>query len=187
MKSIFTVLLFAILFSSNTFLQAQVKDAQVEETTTAAAAWEKFDGEEYAIEYAPDWKFSQSGQMGTTFVLMSAMESDQDKFGENINLIVQDIKGMGLDLEKYATLSEQQIKTMIENSEIKSSERLEKNGQPFQKVIFTGKQANFDLIFEQYYFIKNEKAYVLTLTFEIDKVEKFQAIGEKMLNSFTLK
>ncbi len=186
MESIFKILLFAILLSATAVLQAQVNEAPVAEML-AEATWEKFDGEAFSIEYAPGWKFSQSGQMGTTFVLMSAMESDQDQFGENINLIVQDIKGMDLDLKKYVEISEQQIKAMIEKSELTASEQLEKDGQVFQKVLFTGKQATFNLSFEQRYFIKNEKAYVLTFTCEVDKVESFRAVGEKMLNSFILK
>jgi hypothetical protein len=41
-----------------------------------------------------------------------------------------------------------------------------------------------DLKFEQYYWVINEKAFVLTLTCEEDQFKNYKEVGEKILNSF---
>jgi len=75
---------------------------------------------------------------------------------------------------------------MITNGKLLESKRLSKNGSEFQKVIYTGEEGIYKLKFEQYYLIKNDKAYVITLTCELDQFEAYKTIGEKILNSFQL-
>ena len=57
----------------------------------------------------------------------------------------------------------------------------------YHKIIYGMSQGIFKLWMEQYYFIKNEKAYVLTFTAEADKFNDYKITGEKILNSFLLK
>jgi hypothetical protein len=55
------------------------------------------------------------------------------------------------------------------------------------KVIFTWNYEAFRLKVEQYYWIVDGKAYVLTFTSEQDKFATFSETGEKILNTFTFK
>jgi hypothetical protein len=45
--------------------------------------------------------------MATSLVLLAPLESAQDKFKENVNLIIQDLCGYTIDLASYAAISEQ--------------------------------------------------------------------------------
>ena len=144
-------------------------------------------GKNYSIEYPSGWELNKSGQMGTKFILFSQLTSKDDQFKENVNLIIQDLTGHNIDLNQYVEISENQIKTMITDGNIISSERLNKNGKEFQKVIYTGKQGIYDLKFEQYYWVENNNAYVLTLTCEVTEFSDFKIIGENILNSFKIK
>jgi hypothetical protein len=94
---------------------------------------------------------------------------------------------MNIDLGKYVEISEGQIKTMITSGVIVESKRQKSGDYDFQKILFTGKQGIFDLKFEQYYFVDKQKAYVLTLTCEINEFDQYKETGEKILNSFKLK
>jgi hypothetical protein len=140
----------------------------------------------YSVQYPDSWELNKSGQMGTSFILFSKPSSSQDQFRENVNLIVQDLSGQNINLDKFVEISEGQIKTMIVNGNIISSKRLKSKESEFQNLIFTGKQGVYNLKFEQYYWVINQKAYVLTLTCEISEFEKFKKIGEGILNSFKL-
>ena len=77
--------------------------------------------------------------------------------------------------------------TFITEGKIISEERIKIGDSEYHKIIYTGKQGVFDLQFEQYYQIKNEKAYVLTLTCEKTQFEKYRKTGEKILRSFVLR
>lgn len=149
-------------------------------------SWKSLKTENYSIEYPGNWELNQLGQMGTSFILLSKQETPEDQFRENVNLLIQDLSGQNIDLDKYTEISEGQIKTMITNANLLDSKRQNSNGIEFQKVIYTGDQGIFKLKYEQYYWVINKKAYVLTLTCEVDEFEKYKTIGEKILNSFKL-
>jgi len=126
--------------------------------------------------------------MGMTLQLFSPLSSPEDKFSDNVNLVIQNLTGQPIkSLDQYTELSENQILTMLTDSKILSSELLKSNGQEYQKVSYTAQQGIYKLTFQQYYFIKNEIAYVLTFTCVADEFEKYRAIGDKILNSFRIK
>ncbi|MEI6349408.1 MAG: hypothetical protein WCP69_15795 [Bacteroidota bacterium] len=149
--------------------------------------WKALNESSYSIQYPENWELDKSGKMGTSLVLLSKLSSPQDKFRDNVNLLIQDLQGQNINLDKYVEISEGQIKTMVVNGNLIESKRLSENGSEFQKIIYTGDQGAFKLKYEQFYWIKNGKAYVLTLTCEFEEFETYKVTGEKILNSFRLK
>ncbi|MGB3849496.1 MAG: hypothetical protein WA958_05975 [Tunicatimonas sp.] len=156
-------------------------------TQPADQDWQSLTENGYTISYPTEWSLDQSGQMGTSFILLSPLSSSEDKFRENVNLIVQDISAYDLDLDQYVKISEDQVKTMITNANILLSERVEQNGSAFHKVVYTGQQGAFDLKFEQYYWVEGKEAYVLTFTAQVDQFDAYQPTGERVLDSFRTK
>ena len=148
--------------------------------------WNTIKKDSYLIDYPKDWVLNESGQMGTSFILFSPLTSQKDQFRENVNLLVQDLTGYNLDLDGYVEVSEGQIKTMITNGKIIESKRVTDPTLDFHRVIYTGKQRNFNLTFEQYYWVVGNKAFVLTLTCEENQFGDYKLTGEKILNSFKL-
>ena len=162
---------------------------QTTQTTTGKVienGWKVLIETNYSILYPDNWDINKSGQMGSSFVIFSRLTSPQDKFRENVNLIIQSLQGQKINLDKYVEISEGQIKTMIKNGNLIESKRLNLNGHEFQKVIYTGDQGIFKLKFEQYYWVTNGQAYILTLTCEKNQFDTYKLTGEKILNSFRL-
>ncbi|MDF2456547.1 MAG: hypothetical protein K0R51_2540 [Cytophagaceae bacterium] len=170
MKYLFTLLLFTPLF-----LQAQ-----------STEEWNTFKTKQYAINYPASWSLDTSGQGGTKFVLLSASETEEDTFKENVNLIIQDLTGYNLDLNGYTKLSTEQVKTMISNSKILESKKVKQGSTEYHKIIYSGDLQGYHLTFEQYYWVIKNRAYVVTFTAEQTKFKTYQAVGEKILNSFVL-
>lgn len=148
--------------------------------------WNTVKKDSYSIDYPKDWELNESGQMGTSFILFSPLASQKDEFKENVNLLIQDLTGYNLDLDGYVEISEGQIKTMMKNGKIMESKRVTNRTLDYQKVIYTGKQGIYNLKFEQYYWVVDNKAFVLTLTCEEPQFDDYKLIGEKILNSFKL-
>lgn len=149
--------------------------------------WKILDESNFVVHHPSSWELNQSGQQGTTFIALSPLESTDDKFRENVNLIVQDLSGHNLGLDEYTVISTDQILHMIPNSSILENKRMSSAGNEFQKVIYTGEPGTYKLKFEQYYFVVDKQAFVLTLTCEQDKFDQFKEVGERILNSFRLK
>jgi hypothetical protein len=157
-----------------------------ENKTETLDGWKSISENIYSIDYPDNWELNKSGQMGTSFMLFSPLSSEQDQFKENVNLLIQDLTGHILDLDKYVEISEDQIKTMITDGEIIESKRITAKTLNYQKVIYTGKQGIYHLKFEQYYWVIGDKAFILTLTCEESQFDNYQGTGEKILNSFNL-
>lgn len=185
MNRISIVLFGALIISaiSCTLKKEAKTNNPIEETTD----WEIHLSDNYLIKYPSDWEVNLSGQMGTGFILFSPLSNESDNFRENVNLLIQDLAEHDLSLDQYVDISEDQIKTIVVEGKVISSDRKEKNGREYQKMIYTGKQGVFNLKFEQYYWIIDNQAFVLTLTCEEEKFEKYKDIGEVILNSFNIK
>lgn len=182
MKQNYLLGLTFLFFSLITFGQTTQKNtAKATETS-----WKVLKETNYSIQYPQNWELNKSGQMGSTFYIFSRLTSPQDKFSENVNLIIQSLQGQKINLDKYVEISEGQIKTMITNGNLIESKRLNINGHEFQKVIYTGDQGIFKLKFEQYYWVLKGQAYILTFTCEKNQFDTYKLTGEKILNSFRL-
>lgn len=165
------------LYSCN---QTAVKN----ESAKVLEGWKLLQENGYSLQYPQDWTLDQSGQSGTSFIVLSQPSSPDDLFRENVNLLIQDLTGLNMDLDKYTEISLDQVKMMLTNGNIIESVRRKANGTEFQKVVYAGDQGVFKIYCEQYYWVKDKKAYVLTLTCESDQLDSYKEIGEKILNSF---
>ena len=139
----------------------------------------------YRINYPKSWQLDTSGQMNTAFILFSELE-ENDIFSENINLLIQDLKGLKMDLKAFVELSEKQIKTMVVNSKIDKSITIKNEDSTYHDIVWSGHVSGKNLKFKQYFFIKNEKAYVLTFTAHRTTYDAYLKIGNQIINSFKL-
>jgi hypothetical protein len=149
--------------------------------------WKTLVQPEYSIKYLTTWELDQSGQMGSSFILFSSLESADDQFRDNINLLVQNLEGLNIDLDAFTSLSEEQIQSFGENAKLFESTRVKTKKVEYQKIIYASDMDVYKLKFEQYYFVQNEKAYILTFTAEQSKFDYYLALAEEMMNSFKLK
>ena len=149
--------------------------------------WKTLEQRDYTIKYPDSFELNVSGKMGTSFLLFLKQGSINEMFRENINLIIQDLKGLNISLDGFVEISENQIKTLITDGLLIESKRFKKDNSEFHELIYTGKQGIYELKWKQYFTIKNEKAYILTLTTEVEQFETYKTVGEEIMNSFKLK
>ncbi len=167
------ILIFTILIINSIFVFGQTE-------------WKSIKDNDFTIEYPENWELNKSGQMGTKFILFSKLSNSTDKFRENVNLIIQDLTGSNITLDKYVEISENQIRTLVTNGKIIETNRNTEKEFEYHKMIYTGKQGVFDLKFIQYFWVLENKAFVLTFTTEIDEFDNFVQIGKKIMNSFKI-
>ena len=66
--------------------------------------WKSITDNDFTIEYPDNWELNRTGQMGTKFILFSKLSNLTDKFRENVNLIMQDLTGSNITLDKYVEI-----------------------------------------------------------------------------------
>lgn len=179
-----TVLFIAIAFVINLKTETKVSDTSIQRNNVQ---WKNLSKSEYSIKYPDNWELNQSGIMGTSFVIFSPQESDSDKYKENVTLIIQDLKGQKFNLDKYVELSLNQFTTLLTNPMLIENIRVKTSKKEFHKIIYSFVQGTLHLKTEQYLFVLNDKAYVLTLSTTPETFDQYKSLGEKMLDSFTVK
>jgi hypothetical protein len=174
--------LLAMCFSAN--VQSQIAGSSEIKTETL---WKSLDEIGYGIQYPDDWDLDTSGQMGMSFLILSKQISPQDSFRENVNLLIQNLSGLNVDIDAFVKISEDQVTTMYKEGKIHESKRIENQAKKFHKLVYSGSQGPFVLKTQQYYWVENDKAYILTLTCEAAQFDSYIQTGDKIMNSFVLK
>ena len=180
---IFNFLFILSLFVSST-LCSQTKEE--ENATDHHKGWESLIEQNYSIKYPDNWELNRTGIMGTAFFLFSPIASEEDRFKENVNLIIEDLTGLGLNLEKYTEFSIKQLSSLITDGTLLENKTITDRKLNYQKVIYSGTQGVFNLKWEMYCWVYKEKAYILTFTCEENEFSNYQDVGEKILNSFQI-
>jgi Ni/Co efflux regulator RcnB len=188
--------IFSIVLSAS-FLCGQIATAQSNSSQITASKWQTLNRNNYSVKYPADWDLQQSDNKETgtivnatvryQFAVLSQLESPQDQFRENVNLVIEDLDGKKLDLDEYSRLAENQLKTMMKNCKILEQKKVNKGVRPYFKIIWTWDYQTVPLKVEQYTWLLDGKAYILTFTSEQTKFAQFQQVGEKILDTFTLK
>ncbi|MEI9933852.1 MAG: hypothetical protein WDM71_03175 [Ferruginibacter sp.] len=174
MKSIFTIaftLLVAIGYAQN----------------SAADELATYKKNEYRIQYPMGWSIDTSGQSGTVFIIYSPRENEADHFLANVNLVIQQVDKKNNNLDSFVRQQALQIRANETDGQIYEATKVETDKDVYYKLISSAtKGVTLRLKYEQYFFIKNNNAFVITLTSELDKFDSYKTIGEQILNSFTL-
>jgi len=173
LKSIFTLLTFLLTITSW--------------SQKTPADWKVLSQNNFSIQYPTNWDLDQTGHLGTTFQILSELTSIEDPFRENVDLIIQDLRGTTIYLNKYVKMSEEKLGTFLTNFNMLESKRIKDHRGEFHKLIFTGETEDLRLKFEQYIWVKGIKAYILTFHTELNQFDNYKETGEKILNSFKIK
>ena len=179
-------LLLALLSTFSLNAQNDGEEATSDYVGGSESNWKELRTNNFSISYPGNWKLDESGQYGTVFFLFSPAGSGADHFIENVNLIKQDLKGMSMTMANYVALSTEQIKSMIMDAKIVSSESKKANGKSYHRIHYSGRQEQLYLDFVQYYFIEKEVAYVLTFSAETSAFKAFEEQATQILDSFQL-
>ena len=141
---------------------------------------------DFEIAYPKDWSMKE-GVMGTTVMFLSQLENQNDKFRENVNIVVQDLSKQPMSLDEYTNLSLMQLKRIITDINITTSEKTKLANCDAYMVVYTGKQGQYNLKLMQIWTIKNNNAYIITYTAENIGFDKYGELVNPMVNSFVIK
>ena len=158
-----------------------------ENTTDTPSNWESYATDNLSIQYPNDWTLTHNGEMGTLFIIKSELTSTKDDFSENINLVTEDISTFEVTLDMYADVSVTNIERMVEGVEMITNTRIKGEDKDFHKLVYSSNQNGYLLVYEQYLWVTNSTAYVLTFVGKKGEYEAFKEIAEKIMDSFRIK
>lgn len=170
-----------LIFACQPDAETPVKN---EITPAKSAEWKTLARGNYEIRYPDDWTVNTQGMNNTQFYLFSGRTDSTDQFGENINLITQDLSNYNMTMDQYITASVSQLRQMIKDVQI-TRNMGDKSVRPERHVLmFNGTQNGKKLTFEQIIMMREQTVYVLTFTAESSQYQTFQPVTDKILSSF---
>lgn len=150
--------------------------------------WTEYSKGNISLQYPSDWELDETGNMGTTVILTSQQDDDDDMFRENVNVIIQDLSAYpGMTLEQYRDVSEKQLKGIFQNYKLLDNTIETVDGKQRLHFLYTGEQEGYTLKFEQYGWIIDGSAYIITFTTEKSMYNIYKETGQRILNSLQIK
>jgi serine/threonine-protein kinase len=151
----------------------------------AAPNWARLTDTTYTIRFPKNWTVDQSGLMGSRFFLFAPLDSANDVFRENFNLIVNEMgQYPNATLEFLADGARQQVESLIEGVHVEAFRLVHLDDKKYYSFEYTGKQGVFNLHWKQRYWLANNKFYVLTFTGEAQQYSSYAPLAERILSSF---
>ncbi len=142
----------------------------------------------YSIAVDKNMRVDTAGTSMADFIAFFPLQSETDKFGENMNVVMEPTNGVDVTLEEYVRLSIEQLKQYFGTMAITENKTItQKNGQQYHKLMYTTSMNGFDLQFEQRYISTADYTYVLTFTAEQSQYNAYKEKAGKILDSFKLK
>ena len=146
-----------------------------------------FSTNSYTLQYPKSWSLDTSKAWGADLFVFSPLENETDKFRENVNVLIQNLKGQDIDLEKYKQITEKQITELAKDGEIiESSIKRYAAGECF-RVTYLMTQGNFRIKITSICMLKDDQAYLATFSSELAKYNSYKETSENILSSFSLK
>lgn len=171
--------LFFFVFIMGSFLHAQ------------NSIWRMFEGDQFNIQFPIGWKVQEVSddlkKIGIQFFAIADQENAKDKFRENVNILVENIQDATIDLKSYAQKSEDIIKKSVVDLKKFHKKTIQLPSGECYVFQYHGKQSAMDLFWYQVLWVKNSKAYILTLTSDEKSHWDFKRAFELIAQSFVIK
>jgi hypothetical protein len=135
----------------------------------------------YSIDYPQDWA---KKSLGGLIAFLSPKDGPNDNFQENVNVLIQDLSDHPMTLDQYTELTRNQITQNYGDSAIISMQPATVAGQNAEVAIYNFKYQSRALKVKQYWFVKTQKAFVVTYTAVPDQFTRYDSTATRVMNSF---
>ena len=135
----------------------------------------------FSIDYPKDWT---KASIPTGVAFLTQKEDSTDVFQENVNLLIQDLSDQPMTLEQFNAFNKKQIMDNMGASANFTMQPATLAGQNAEVGTYNMTYQGHPLKIEQYWFVKDKKAFVFTYTAQPGKFTKYESIAIRVIKSF---
>lgn len=154
--------------------------------TDTANEMMSFVKDNYRFKYPKSWRLDTLTKLGPELFVFSPLENESDKFSENVNVSIQNLRGQIVDLAQYKQITDRQIEELATDGQIFESSIVRTNKGETFRITYAMTQGKFRLKITTVCLMNNDKAYLATFSSELDKYDNYKKIGEQIVSSFSL-
>ncbi len=185
-KRLFVVLLvFVVLVSAFAYFAASSKK-DAGEAKDGFAVYENA-ALGLKAEYPAIWQTLEDVR-GVAVVFHSPLESAEDKYNDNVHVIVEDVSAQPwLTAEAYAASGIGKLPASLADFRLVGNKSDTVSGRPARLLEYTGARGDFRLHFLQAVTIADGKAFLITYVAEEGSYAKYLPTAQRILASVTIK
>ncbi len=131
-------------------------------SASAIAKEGTYEGTGYSINYPAGWEVKQ-GTGGIDSYALSPLEGANDKFQENINILLETLP-QGMSVQEYITGAIEAAKQGMKGLNVISRKKITVDGQPGELMVYEHTYNGIKLNAGQAIVIKNGNVYIITLS-----------------------
>lgn len=151
-----------------------------------APKWKDFTNTTFSIQVPSNWQIDTNHVMGTLAIFYSPLEAANDRFKENVNVLVQKHQETRFTLEQYRTISEQQLGKMGVGVGINESELKEDQKGAYYHLVYTMTSGGVFLKIRSKAYLIKGAVFLITYTATFVDYEKYEKLAEQMFNSLQI-
>lgn len=136
----------------------------------------------YSIEYPESWK-KQEGFAGTDIMFNAPVKNN---FSANLNVVASNADGNSGTLKEIKESLPNYYKQLFNDVKIASTEEVTVGSEPAIRIIYTATQGQIKGSFIQYFIIKNNKNYVITVTRSQSDAAASESEFSNMIKTFKI-
>lgn len=138
-------------------------------------------------EYPAKWQTLEDVR-GVAVVFHSLLESAEDKYNDNVHVIVEDVSGQpGLTVDAYAESGVAKLPAALADFRLVGNKSDTVSGRPARLIEYTGRRGDFQLHFLQAVTIANGNAFLITYVAEEGSYAKHLPAAKRVLASVAIK
>jgi|GEM_PF-3717878 len=138
----------------------------------------------FRLWYPEEWEVKENWAAAAV-IITSPVESEQDNFRENLNVIVEpNPEKVSFDQLKKNVMS--LLERGITQFELVSSEERESNGKPSIQLVYNGVQGIYHITYLQTIVWDEDQSYYITFVSTSDRYEKYVYRAKTMMSSFQI-
>jgi serine/threonine-protein kinase len=155
--------------------------------TTISTEWKTLEHGDFSIQYPPDWTAESFENSVMEFTISSPIVDEEDNYADFVNLQIQNLPGLNKTLDSYVAEFSRDIPFIYQKATVRKNEKTTKARKNCYVLEYAGVFNDFPIAYRQYIWFENDKAYSLTFTAEQGSFDKWDAISQKVMDSFTFK
>lgn len=114
----------------------------------------------FTLSYPSNWEMME-GFQGTVVSVVSPMESEQDQFRENVNVVIEPLDAE-ISLEDYFEMSRQNLREAFQSYQEHDSGEVNLGGVKAKRLVYSFKIENISVKCLLYVVVKGKYAYAVT-------------------------
>lgn len=167
-------------------LMAEIASEEVK-IPTADKGYKGYETDETWIMYPETWTIDTSEAGGINFFIYSPLVEATDIFQENFNLATEKLPNNSITTEYYTNRALEMIKTSFTDLKLLENKEHKGNAGTYRTIVYTASMSGMNLKWKQSVYIKNSIAYIVSFTALEDTFNEFDAISQKVMDSFIIK